>query len=176
MNKYLHPVWFWLAATNAVYLLMLFYTLPELSRFSDGLTLPDMLAGGYGSEYPQTYADRLGVEGRRFFLCRQMAADMVYPALFGYTYSRLTGLLSAGAGLPAILLKRLPLLPVVAAVSDYLENFCMITVVSAHPETPQIAAAAAPFFTVAKSAAGMLTFTVLAVLLVRRLAGRIRKP
>lgn len=33
----------------------------------------------------------------RFYLYRQMAADMVYPVLFGYTYLRLTSLLLAGA-------------------------------------------------------------------------------
>lgn len=81
-----------------------------------------------------------------------MAADMVYPALFGYTCFRLTGLLLAGTRLQAILKKRLLPLPVVSAVLDYLENCCLIAVVSACPEALQIAAAA-PFFTVVKSAA-----------------------
>lgn len=103
-----------------------------------------------------------------------MAADMVYPALFGYTYLRLTSLLLAGTRLQAILKKRLLPLPVVSAVSDYLENCCLIAVVSACPEALQIAAAA-PFFTVVKSAAGMLTFVMLAVLLLWQLAGRMRK-
>lgn len=103
-----------------------------------------------------------------------MAADMVYPALFGYTYLRLTSLLLAGARLRAILKKRLLPLPVVSAVSDYLEDFCLIAVISACPEAPQITAAA-PFFTVVKSAAGMLTFAMLAVLLLWQLAGRMRK-
>ena len=64
-----------------------------------------------------------------------MAADMVYPALFGYTCFRLTGLLLAGTRLQAILKKLLPL-PVVSAVLDYLEDFCLIAVVSACPEAP----------------------------------------
>lgn len=74
-----------------------------------------------------------------------MAADMVYPALFGYTCFRLTGLLLAGTRLQAILKKRLLPLPVVSAVLDYLEEFCLIAVVSACPEALQIDAAA-PFF------------------------------
>lgn len=78
----------------------------------------------------------MGAEGRRFYLCRQMAADMVYPALFGYTCFRLTGLLLAGTRLQAILKKRLLPLPVVSAVLDYLEEFCLIAVVSACPEAP----------------------------------------
>lgn len=79
-----------------------------------------------------------------------------------------------GSALSGILKKRLLPLPVVSAVSDYLENCCLIAVVSACPEALQIAAAA-PFFTVVKSAAGMLTFVMLAVLLLWQLAGRMRK-
>lgn len=43
MKKHLHPFWFWLGFNNAVYLLLLFYKQSGLSRFSNGLTLPDML-------------------------------------------------------------------------------------------------------------------------------------
>ncbi|WP_172674023.1 hypothetical protein [Ottowia sp. oral taxon 894] len=43
MKKHLHLVWLWLGVTNAVYLLLLFYKQSGLSRFSNGLTLPDML-------------------------------------------------------------------------------------------------------------------------------------
>jgi hypothetical protein len=71
-------------------------------------------------------------------------------------------------------LKKRLLLPVVSAVLDYLEEFCLIAVVSACPKASQITVAA-PFFTVVKSAAGMLTFVMLAVLLLWQLAGRMRK-
>lgn len=171
MNRRIHPFWFWLAATNAVYLLMVVYTVPQLHRFSDGLTLPDLLAGGYDAGYVRAFFGSLGSEGTAFYFKIHMVADMVYPALFGWTYGRAAGLLAADVGRKG-LRRAFILLPCAAAAVDYAENLCLMAAAAAYPDSLPLASAAAPFLTVAKSLLGMLTFAVLAALLLWRLFRR----
>lgn len=160
-----HRLW-WVAfaAANAVYLLMIFHTLPALSAFSGGLSPPDMMAGGYDAAYLRDYFDRLGQEGRAYYLWRQLPLDMLYPALFAAAY------------LPAVLFllrkthlaggwKLLAALPAAACACDYAENLLLIRLLAAHPEQPLWAAQAASVFTVGKSAAGAATFAAILLLI-----------
>ena len=155
--------WCLFAATSILYLLMLTQTLPQLRTLADGLSPLDLMAGGYDSAYLQHYFSQLGATGRHYYLWRQLPLDLLYPALFALTYGCLLRHLNGKAGWPAG--KHLPLLPVAAAICDYLENFLLINMLLNHPDLSHGQAATASLLTIGKSLCGALTLLITALLL-----------
>ena len=68
---------------------MLIITIPKTMTFSAGMKLLDMMPVGYNPEYIITLLDTLGEKGREVYLYNQIPVDMIYPFLFGISYSLL---------------------------------------------------------------------------------------
>ena len=75
--------------TNVVYVFMLFVTIPKTMGFSNGMKLLDMMPTGYDLNYVSELFNALGKIGRETYLTNQIPVDMIYPLLFGLTYSLL---------------------------------------------------------------------------------------
>ena len=75
--------------TNVIYLFMLLVTIPKTMEFSNGMKLLDMLPTGYNQDYVNKLFSTLGENGREIYLTTQIPVDMIYPLLFGLTYSLL---------------------------------------------------------------------------------------
>ena len=75
--------------TNIVYLFILFLTIPKTIGFSNGMKLLDMMPTGYDLNYVNGLFNALGENGREIYLTNQIPVDMIYPLLFGLTYSLL---------------------------------------------------------------------------------------
>jgi hypothetical protein len=152
--------------TNVVYILMLTVTIPRTMKHSNGLMLLDMMPMGYDLSYVSELFDSLGEIGRRTYLTNQIPVDMIYPLLFGLSY----GLLMA------YFLKKLKklkapyiylcLLPVMAGIADYLENFGIITMLKGYPDLTQGMVRVTSSFSVIKSISTSLFFLCMIIVLI----------
>ena len=66
----------------AVYLLMLFHTIPGVESYAPEMVIFDLLPSGYSYDYAVKLLSSLGNDGRREYLSRQLPLDFIYPALF----------------------------------------------------------------------------------------------
>jgi hypothetical protein len=148
--------------TNIIYAFMLIITIPKTMGFSNGMKLLDMMPTGYNFEYINTLFDTLGEKGREVYLYNQIPVDMIYPFLFGISYCLLI----------AYFLKKLNklnspffylcLLPLVAGVADYFENFGIISMLNSYPDLSLFSTTATNIFTILKS----MTTTIYMVALI----------
>lgn len=146
-------------ATNLLYGLMLLVTIPALTKFSGGLMIPDMMPTGYDHTYLQRLMEALGEDGRRYYLTRQLPVDLLYPLLFGLTYSLLTAWSFKRLGAFGRRVAYLALLPLIAALADYAENFGLAAVLLQYPNNSEILSRVTSAFTWIKSASTTLFFT-----------------
>ncbi len=153
-------------ATNLVYGFMLIVTIPKTMAFADGMKLLDMMPMGYDSAYVIDLMNKLGEDGRETYLYYQIPVDFIYPFLFGLCYSLLL----------AYFIKRLQrldtaliyfcLLPILAGLADYLENFGIVYLLSTFPALPDWAIKITNIFSVVKSAATTGYFITLILVLI----------
>jgi len=152
--------------TNIVYAFMLTVTIPKTIKFSNGMKLLDMMPTGYDLNYVNKLFSSLGENGRGTYLTNQIPVDMIYPLLFGLSYCLLL----------AYFLKKLNklnssyiylcLLPIIAGIADYLENFGIITMLKSYPELKETTVYVTNMFSVIKSISTSLFFTTLIVVLI----------
>ena len=152
--------------TNVIYLFMLMVTIPKTMGFTHGMKLLDMLPTGYNKNYVNELFRALGENGREIYLTNQIPVDMIYPLLFGLTYTLLL----------AYFLKKLDklkspytylcLLPIFAGIADYLENIGIITMLKSYPDLTEISVNATNTFSVIKSTSTSIYFIVLIVILI----------
>lgn len=143
----------------SVYLAMIGVTLAHL-EFISGQAPFDMRPFGYGPAEAAELLGGLGIEGRRFYLTRQMPLDTLYPALLALTLS--STLCWLGRGMPNRGLVRLGVtLAVGSALFDYVENLCVVAMIWSWPEVSGPLVYAASVATIAKS-----VMTTLAIMLV----------
>jgi hypothetical protein len=145
---------------------MLVITIPLVMSFSGGMKLLDMMPAGYTPEYVDSLLSVLGVKGRNVYLFRQLPLDMIYPCLFGITYSLLL----------AYILKKLEkldghlfffcLLPLLSGFFDYCENIGIITMLKMYPDYPSWIAVSTSSFSVLKSSFTTIYFVTLIVFLI----------
>ncbi len=145
---------------------MLFVTIPKTIAYSGGMKLLDMMPQGYDSKYVNELFNKLGEEGREVYLFNQIPVDMIYPFLFGMTYSLLI----------AYFLKKLDklntpffylcLVPIIAGIADYLENFGIITMLNDFPDLSMTQVNVTNIFTLIKSLSTTLFFLILIVIII----------
>lgn len=149
---------FGLAATG-IYLVMLNITLEHIQSLS-GLRPFDMRPGGYSTEQAYALLDALGIDGRQYYLTRQIPLDLIYPGLMALTLvSVLKWLESHGAN--RVLAKVGIWLSIGAAITDYWENTGICLMILNWPEPPISLIQAASFASISKA-----VLTTLAVLTV----------
>ncbi len=82
----LHRVfWCVFAITMAIYLAMLFWTMPGISAQAGGLIPFDMRPSGYSFEEAREFLSALTEEGRTLYLGPQHVLDLFYPGLLMLT-------------------------------------------------------------------------------------------
>lgn len=151
--------------TMAVYAAMLFITIPEVLRHANGMTLPDLMPGGYEPQYIRQLLTELGDEGRAAYLHRQLPLDLVYPFLFALTNSLILVYLLRRLGKSSKKALIITAIPLAAGLFDYLENVSTIRMLLRFPDISDIAVRVASVFTVLKSGLTTLFFALLVALL-----------
>jgi hypothetical protein len=92
--------------------------------------------------------------------------DMIYPFLFAISYSLVLGyFLKKLAKLKPPFIY-LCLLPVIAGISDYMENIGIIMMLKSYPDLPEVATITSNIFTLIKSMSTSLFFIALIMTLI----------
>lgn len=157
---------------NAVYLAMLLVSIPTTMSFAGDMKLPDMMPTGYDWNYIRDLLGALGPEGRNYYLTRQLLLDTFYPFLFAWSYATLFLYLLGKAGRAGSSWKFVALLPVIAAVSDYIENGFIVSFLRSYPNVMDERVELSSFFTRVKSISTAIYFIALLLLIVRFLLRR----
>ena len=152
--------------TNIVYIFMLTVTIPKTMGFSNGMKLMDMMPTGYDFNYVNELFSSLGENGRETYLTSQIPVDMIYPLLFGLTYCLLLGYFLKKLNKLNSPYLYLCLLPIIAGIADYLENFGIITMLKNYPEITEINVNITSIFSLIKSISTSLFFIVLIIMLI----------
>jgi len=163
LNKYSdgRTVLVFFIITQIVYFIMLFYTIPSVTKYIEGMKLLDMQPAGYSADYVKILFETLGNEGRKAYLFKQIPMDMIYPLLFAVTYSLLLTYLFKRIFTPESKLRYLNLIPVFGGLFDYLENTGIIIMLSVYPQFSASLAKLTAFFSVTKSIFTSLFFLIL---------------
>lgn len=151
--------------TNIVYAYMLIVSIPNTMVFSNNMRLLDMMPFGYDAVYVNLLFDQLGMIGRETYLTAQIPIDMVYPLLFAITYSLLLVYFFNKIVKPHTILKYLSILPIVAGLSDYLENIGIIILLNNYPNHSTSMVSTTNIFSIIKSSTTSISFLVLIILL-----------
>jgi hypothetical protein len=150
-----------LLATGAVYLAMVLWSLPELSRLAGGNLPFDLRPMGYTPTEARAFLAALGDEGRAFYRGVQHRLDLVFPGLFALSlilaFSRLA---------PRSLSLILSAVAAAAAGFDWAENAAVAWLLT-EPTPTDAAIVTASRLTLLKSLCVTLAMTGLLVLLLR---------
>ncbi|WP_430815549.1 hypothetical protein [Carboxylicivirga sp. RSCT41] len=152
--------------TNVVYVFMLAVTIPKTMDYSNGLKLLDMMPGGYDMDYVVELFSSLGEEGREFYLTKQIPVDFIYPVLFGLSYCLLLGYFLKKLNTLKSPLRYLCLIPLIAGISDYIENIGIITMLNSYPDLTSSSVAMVSSFSMIKSISTSVYFVILLIVLV----------
>ncbi len=134
-----------------VYALMLLYTIPQVEHYSAGMKLFDLSPSGYSYRYAIQLLSALGSVGRATYLFRQLPLDFVYPGLFAVSFCLLLSWLFAKILRGDSKMFYLGLVPLFAGLFDYLENICIVLMLTSFPNVPKLLVASASAFTIVKS-------------------------
>ncbi len=167
MNRMVR-VLFWLlaAATLAVYLAMVVWTLPAISAGAGGLAPFDLRPTGYTFDEAKAFLAALSPEAGALYRDVQHRLDLVFPGLLATTvYFAIAALLPKRLGRWRFLL---PLPVALAAAFDWAENAAVsrMLVAGADGITPGMVAEASRW-SVLKAAASTIAYTALLALLLR---------
>ena len=152
--------------TNAVFVFMLTVTIPNTMNFANGIKLLDMMPMGYDLSYVSTLFNALGETGRETYLTNQIPVDMVYPFLFGLTYSLLLAYFLKKINRHNTSFIFLCLIPIIAAIADYLENIGIILLLQNYPSLSETLVKTTNIFSITKSTSTSIFFIILIVILV----------
>ncbi len=142
----------------SIYLLMVNVTLAYIEVVSGHVPF-DMRPFGYGPVEAATLLEALGVEGRAYYLSRQIALDTLYPAML--TLTLIATICWFGQRMHNRKLVHLGIaVSVGSALFDYVENLGIATMIWSWPEISSPLVYATSSATILKSA-----LTTLAVLL-----------
>jgi hypothetical protein len=151
--------------TNLWYVFMLLVTIPKVLTFSGGMRIFDLMPMGYESEYARSLLEQLGVAGREAYLYFQIPVDLIYPCLFGITYCLILAYLLDKLNSLNKQYFYLCLIPLLAGMFDYLENFGIVNMLISYPDLTHAAIQLTSFFTVFKSLLSTISFILLIVML-----------
>ena len=157
--------WIIVAATFGVYVAMIFWSIPAISRQAGGLAIFDMRPGGYTFDEARVFLAALTDDGRRIYTDVQQRLDIAYPALLAVTLGwSILRLAPRSWGLFRYLLAATA---IPGMVFDYWENADVAAMLAAGPDgITSETVAAASLHSQIKAGASTVAMTILLALLV----------
>lgn len=147
--------------TMAIYLTMIFYSIPAVVSFAPELVLFDMSPTGYSYQNAMELLGILGTEGRSIYLTKQLPLDFIYPGLFAITYSLLLVWLLLKSISHQSKIFYLAVVPILAGICDYIENVFIIVMINSFPDLSSNIVGTASLFTIMKSSFTSVFFILL---------------
>jgi hypothetical protein len=170
---------FWFVTTYLLYFYMVLFPIPQLKELAGGMNIPDMMPTGYDPAYLYNLLLTLGVKGRNLYLFKQIPFDMIYPFLYGFSFTLLLAYIYNLLFTKYSVLRFICLIPFVATIFDYAENITIAKLIYTYPYFSVSNALMANTFTILKSSFTILSFIMVftGVLLVifKRIIQRIHK-
>jgi hypothetical protein len=151
------------ALTMAVYLTMLFYSIPAVTAFAPEFPIFDLSPAGYSFNYANELLDALGGEGRNLYLYTQLPLDFIYPGLFAVTYSLLLVWIFRKSFNINSKVYYLGFVPFLAGFFDYLENVFIIKMINSFPDLQVSTVKIASTLSILKSSFTMIFFVLLLI-------------
>ena len=155
-----------LLLTCTVYFLMLFVTIPLVTEYSDGMKILDMMPSGYDLDYVKKLFTTLGFEGRHAYFYYQLRVDLIFPTLFAISFCLLFCYLLKKIQRHQSTFFYISFLPVIAGVSDYIENFGIITMLQQFPDIQSDTVAISNTFSLLKSTTTTFYFFALIIIII----------
>jgi hypothetical protein len=155
-----------LILTNAIYVIMLTVTIPQVMNFAGGMKILDMMPTGYSPDYANTLLRSLGTEGRHAYLYNQLPLDAIYPFMCGMCYCLLLAYVLSKLNKFEGHLFYLCLIPLFSGLFDYCENIGIVTMLITYPNNSAGLTRVTSIFSVLKSSFTTGYFTILIVGLV----------
>ena len=146
--------------TIAVYLIIIFYSIPKVTAQAPEMKLFDMSPGGYDSIYAKELLKSIGPVGRKVYLTRQLPIDFIYPGLFAVTYTLMLVWLFGKRFDSKSKIFLLALIPALAGLFDYFENVGIILMLRSWPNINPLVVQISSLFSIVKSAL-TITFYIL---------------
>jgi len=137
--------------TMAVYLVIIFYTIPAVTTQAPEMKLFDMSPGGYDLIYAEELLKSIGPVGREAYMKRQLPIDFIYPCLFAVTYALMLVWLFRKRFNEKSRVFLLALIPALAGLFDYFENFGILLMLRSFPNLNELVVQASSFFSIVKS-------------------------
>ena len=156
-------VLYFFAISSAIYLVMLFITIPKVMAFAGGMKILDMMPTGYNREYVLALMEALGETGRNIYLYYQIPADLLYPFFFAASNCLILSWFLNKLRRLETRLWLICYLPVLGGVFDYSENFSIIGILVNYPAIQDNLIFMANVFTILKSI--FVTFSLTAILI-----------
>jgi len=161
-----------LMSALTIYGVMVGVTLPELTARSGGLPMFDVTPLGYDAAHAHALLERLGPDGRHFYLFRQLPLDFAYPALMALSLAGIWLSLLRWGKVASTRLRALAWLAAGMAALDYAENIAVAAMLLSFPQESDALVGFASVATVTKSMTATVCFIGVlgagAVALVRR--------
>ncbi len=152
--------------SSVLYLLMMTFTIPKLSGIANGMKILDMLPEGYDKQYVDSLFAALGESGRHAYIYNHIPLDLVFPALFGLGYCFLFAFLLKKLNKISSPIFYFSLLPLIAALSDYIENIGIITMIIQYPNYSADTVTITSTFSFLKSSTTIIYFVALTLVLI----------
>ncbi len=119
------------------------------------------LTPGFSPDQGYQFLESYGETGREAYLFTEWAVDIIYPVIYSIAFSLLLSLVFKKAFVPGQFISRLNILPLAAALGDFIENAGIITMVKAFPARADTAAVIASYGGLFKWGSTFLTVILL---------------
>lgn len=149
----------------SVYLLMILYSIPLVSKYAPEMMLFDVSPTGYTYDYAVSLLSQLGAEGRGLYLSLQLPLDLVYPISFGISHALIICWLFDKTGATSPLAPYACLLPVAGCLLDYSENIAIFSMLINYPRIAESVVQLSSILTISKSVFVTITYLFICVLL-----------
>lgn len=163
----------WFLLSQLVFILMILVQVPN-TNFTD-TKIFDARFTGYSFEEAQILLEKLGTEGRYVYLTQQLPLDLIFPFLFAVSCCLVLAYFLKKINALETPLKYSIYLPIGANISDYLENFSVIRLLTTYPSISKDLVIFSSFCTIIKYVLTAFYLVVLIFVLLKILFIYIKK-
>ena len=159
-------VFIFLILSSILYFFMLTYTIPKLTAIANGMKILDMLPEGYDIHYVNSLFEALGENGRQAYLYYQIPLDLFFPIFYGLGFCLLYAYFLRKINQHKSPFFYFSFLPLIAGVSDYLENIGIIAMLNQYPNYSDETVSITSTFSFLKSSTTTIYFIALIFVLI----------
>ncbi|MBO0475748.1 hypothetical protein DOK76_01620 [Vagococcus sp. DIV0080] len=141
-----------------IYLVMMTYTFPIIQQNSGTMKAMDLMSMGYSYDYVQAFLATLSPTSLNTYLFFQLPLDILFPLATSLTFSMIIAK-TTPLGNKLFLVGFIPML------FDYLENSCILIMLTSNQITHSLVSLSS-FFTLMKSVTTMIMYLLITILLI----------